>query len=360
MKATVCRPNELGATELERWRAIQTASPAVRHPFLTAEFALAVGESSSKHARVAVVEDGNEIAGFFAYNTNSLGVARPIGARLGYRQGFVCADGLRWSWAELMRATGIHAIEFTDLLGHQAGAGDGLEIHEAPIIDTSVGWDAYIANARHHSHVRKAMQRARRLERERGAIDYTWGPAAPEGYARLIAWKSLQYRLSGWPDPFARPWIRETLDALRDHGDGDLKVVFTTMRSGDDLFAVDMSLTYQDVFAAWFSAYDQAFAGYSPGSIRRLHTIERACRDHFAYIDLARGDEPYKQDFKTGDVPVASGLRRDHSGPALVYRSIRAPYKGTREWILHRPRTRAFVRSSLRNLGALRVKAGPR
>ena len=214
MKATVCRPGELGATELERWRAIQTASAAVRHPFLSPEFALAMGEAS-KQARVAVFEDGGETVGFFSYNTNALGIARPIGGRLGYRQGFVCADELRWSWADLIRAAGIHAVEFTDLLGHQAAAGDALELHDSPIIDTSIGWDAYIAGARRHSHVRKAMQRARRLERERGSLDFTWGPASPEEYAQLIAWKSLQYRLSGWPDPFARPWIRDALDVLR-------------------------------------------------------------------------------------------------------------------------------------------------
>jgi len=338
---------------------MQDDSPALRHPFLTAEFAQAFGESS-KHARVAVVvEDGGSPLGYFAYNGNALGVARPIGGRLGYRQGFVHADDAAWSWAELMRATGVHAVEFTDLVGSQTQTGDGLAVNPSPIIDTTVGWDAYIAQARHHSDIRKAMQRARRLEREHGPLEFSWGAVSAAEYAQLVAWKSEQYRRSGWPDPFARPWIRDVLDVLVDRSLGNLKVVSTTLRAGDDLVAADMSLVYHDVVAGWFSSYDDEYARYSPGAIRRLRTIQSACEGNFAYIDLARGDENYKQEFKNADLNVATGLLRERAGSALLYRSLHTPYTGTRAWILRRPRTRAFVRSTLRSLGSVRVRVRP-
>ncbi len=207
---------------------MQSAVPELRHPFLTAEFARAIGESS-KHARVAVIRDAGDRIGFLAYNRNGLGVARPIGGRLNYRQGFVHADDAAWSWTGLMRAAGVHAVEFTDLVGSQAEAGDGLSLNPSPIIDTSIGWDTYLERARRHSDVRKAMKRERRLEREHGPLEFTWGAVSAEALAQLIAWKSLQYRRSGWPDPFARPWIRDALDILVERSDGDLKVVSTTL-----------------------------------------------------------------------------------------------------------------------------------
>ncbi len=358
MQATVMHPSELGEPELAQWRRMQSEVPALRHPFLSAEFARAVGEVS-KHARVAVVEDAGEHVGFLAYGANALGIARPIGGRLSYRQGFVHAEAAAWSWAGLMRATGVHAMEFTDLVGSQSGPDDGLAVNPSPIIDTSIGWDAYLEHARNHSDVRKAMQRGRRLEREHGPLDFTWGPVSADVLARLIAWKSEQYRRSGWPDPFARPWIRDVLDVLAERSDGDLRLLSATIRAGDDLVAADMSLVYGDVLAAWISSYNDEYARYSPGSIRRLRTIRHACEAHLAYIDLARGDEPYKQDFKNADLMVATGLLREHAGSALLYRAVHTPYQGTRSWILRRPRTRALVRSSLRNLGSLRVKVRP-
>ncbi len=355
---TVCRPDELGDAELTSWRRMQRETPGLGHPFLTAEFAQAVG-SATRDARVAVIEDGAETVGFFAHHRNRVGVARPIGGRLNYRQGLVHTAGFDWSWPELMHAAGLHAMAFTDLMGQQAATGGGLAAGSAPIIDTSVGWDTYITGARRHSQIRKTMQHARRLEREFGPVEFTWGPAPADKFARLIAWKSQQYRSSGWPDPFARRWIRTTLEVLVAHGDGDLKPVFTTLRAGGEVLAADLSLQYGDVLALWFSSYDPAYGGYSPGAIRRLRTVEQACAEHLAYVDFARGEEPYKQLYKNADLPVATGLVYDHSVPAMMYRSIRNPYTATRSWVLRRPRVRAFVRSSLRHAGSLRVRLQP-
>ena len=358
MKATIWRPSELDGAVLECWRRLQRETPTLHHPFLTPEFASAVGQAS-KNARVAVVEDAGETVGFLAYDRHALGVAKPIGGRLNYRQGFVHADGLRWSWADLMHAVGIHGIEFTDLLASQAPAGDDLVLNPSPIIDTSIGWDAYLEQVRRHHNIKKTLKRARRLEREHGPISFTWGPVRNEEFAQMVAWKSEQYRSSGWPDPFARPWIRGALDALIERNDGDLKVISTTLRAGEDLLAVDMSLISQDVLAAWFSSYNREFADYSPGGIRRLRVIERACNEHLAYVDLARGDEPYKESFKNAELHVATGLHRDRSPSALLYRSVHAPYKATRSWVLRNPSVRAFVRTTLRRFGSLRVNLRP-
>jgi CelD/BcsL family acetyltransferase involved in cellulose biosynthesis len=56
-------PSELGERDLAQWRRMHDDLSEVRHPFLTAEFARAIGESA-KHARVADVEDAGERVGF--------------------------------------------------------------------------------------------------------------------------------------------------------------------------------------------------------------------------------------------------------------------------------------------------------
>jgi CelD/BcsL family acetyltransferase involved in cellulose biosynthesis len=208
MKVTVCRPLELGDAELDRWRQFQGGAPALRHPFLSGEFAHALSEVSER-TRVAVVEDGAKIVGFLAYDRGALGVAKPLGVRLAYRQGFVHEDGLSWSWPELLRSIGLRVVEFSDLIGEQAAGQDELDVVESPIIDTSSGWDGYLEEARRRRRIKNTLYLARRLERELGPVEFTWGPIRTREFDQLIAWKSEQYRRSGWPDPFSRRWVRE-------------------------------------------------------------------------------------------------------------------------------------------------------
>ncbi len=149
--------------------------------------------------------------------------------------------------------------------------------------------------------------------------------------------------------------MRDLFELLVDARTGELQPVFTSLRAADRLLAVDLSLLYHDVYAGWFSAYNHDFSTYSPGAVRMLRTIETACGEGVRYIDLARGDERYKRSFKNGYVQVGAGLLHDRSARALAYRAARAPSRAGRAYILERPKVRAFVRSSLRQVGAVRT-----
>jgi CelD/BcsL family acetyltransferase involved in cellulose biosynthesis len=354
VKAAVCRPHELGAAELERWRELSQATPALRHPFLSAEYARAVSEISER-TRVAVVEDDSKIVGFFPFDHGSLGVAQPVGGKLGYRQGFVHAPDLPWSWPELLQATGLHAVEFTDLAGEQGLDDDPLEVLTSPIVDTSTTWEHYLEQVRKRRRIKNTLYLARRMEREFGAVVFRCGEICTRELHQLIAWKSEQYRRSGWRDPFSRKWVRDLFELFSDRDHGRLEPVFSTLYAGDELVAVDLSLQYDDVYAGWFGAYNPASAAFSPGAIRMLRTIEHACNTGVAYIDLARGDERYKRSFRNADVVVRTGVLHDHSANALAYRAMHAPGNALRSYILSRPRVREFVRTSLRRAGAVRV-----
>jgi CelD/BcsL family acetyltransferase involved in cellulose biosynthesis len=359
VKASVCRPGELGPAERTRWQELLREAPALCHPFLSPEFATALG-AVGKKARVAVVHDGPDNVGFFGYEVGPLRVARPLAGRLAYRQGFVHAAGLPWSWGGLLQAVGLDAVEFTDVVGEQTSSEltsdlqGPLEVDEAAIIDTSDGWDAYLERSKGR-RVKNTRYLDRKLEREVGPVKFTWGEVDRAEFDQLVAWKSEQYRRSGWPDPFAQRWVRELFEILVEERAGELQPIFTSLRAGDHLLAVDLSLLFHDVYAGWFSAYNHDFSAYSPGAVRMLRTIEVACGEGVRYIDLARGDERYKRSFKNDYLQVGAGLLHNGSARALAYRTARAPARAARSYVLDRPKVRAFVRSSLRQVGALRT-----
>jgi CelD/BcsL family acetyltransferase involved in cellulose biosynthesis len=352
IRATICRPRELGDAELAQWHDMQRRTPALCHPFLSAEFAQSV-DAVSDRARVAVLEDGSHLAGFFAYEHRAPRVARPLAGRVAYRQALIHAPDAFLPWPEVLRATGLRVAEFTDLTAAQLPRGDAIAVSQSPIVDTSGGWDAYRDAARKRRRLKNTMYLARRLEREAGSVEFNWGVLDAAELRQLIDWKSAQYRRSGWPNPFARRWVRELVDIVSAPR-GNLKPLFSSLRAGGKLVAVDLSLVFEDVYAGWFSAYNPEYSFYSPGAIRMLRTVEYACNDGYSYIDLARGDETYKRSFKNAFIDVGTGFVHAPSFIALGYRSVRAPTRAARAYVLDRPRVRSFVRSSLRRFGAAR------
>jgi CelD/BcsL family acetyltransferase involved in cellulose biosynthesis len=247
----------------------------------------------------------------------------------------------------------LRVVEFTDLPAEQNPHSNALSQSRSPIVDTSAGWEAYREAARKRRRLKNTMYLARRLEREAGPVDFNWGELDQTELRQLIDWKSAQYRRSGWPNPFARRWVRELVDLVSGPR-GNLKPLFSSLRAGERLVAVDLSLVFDNVYAGWFSAYNPDFSFYSPGAIRMLRTVEHACNDGYAYIDLARGDESYKRSFKNAYLDVATGYVHAPSALALGYRSLRAPTRAARAYVLERPRVRSFVRTSLRRFGAVR------
>src|SRR5437763_9436720 len=99
MHVSIVRPEDLGTPELEAWRAMQVATPELECPFLSPGFALAAGRAR-RTTRVAVLEDGGEIVGFFPFD-HVRRIARPVAPGVSDRQGIVHVPGLEWSAREL-------------------------------------------------------------------------------------------------------------------------------------------------------------------------------------------------------------------------------------------------------------------
>ena len=113
-------PSELGPGELTRWRQLH-GHPELANPFLAPEFAVGVGRVRPS-GRVAVLEEGPEVVGFFPSEWGPFRVGRPIGAGLSDCQGLVHAPGSG------MEPAGAAARRRAARLGVRSSAG-----HPAPV-----------------------------------------------------------------------------------------------------------------------------------------------------------------------------------------------------------------------------------
>ena len=278
MRASVCRPGELGDAELRHWSCFQGASAELQNPFLAAAFARAVGEVSDR-ARVAVIEDAGDVVGFLPYELAAGRVAVPIGRMTNNRQAFVHHPDLVWNWADLLRAIRLDVIEFGDLVAGQCGEWRSLEIGDAPVIDTDGRWDAYFDTMRRHKRVRTTLYKERRLRREVGEITVESGGGACADLAALVDWKARQYRRAGWPNLLAKPWVPALLELLADTTTDDLRAAGSSLRVDGRVVATDLSLVSSSVFAGWFGAYDPGYARFSPGGVHTLHVLRGGIRE---------------------------------------------------------------------------------
>jgi CelD/BcsL family acetyltransferase involved in cellulose biosynthesis len=319
MEISLARPGELGRHEIARWHCLQATTASLANPFLCPEFAIAV-DRVRPDARVAVLCDGPDIAGFFPFQRRRLGVGVPIGTGLNSRQGVIHAPGTEWDAAELLRACKLSAWHFDCLAsGQRAFERYAAAIVPAPVIDLTDGFAAYQGRLRAASPKfwKDLSRKTRKLEREAGALH--WQVDSPDiGELRtLMRWKSEQYRRSGWIDFFARPWLVDLVDDLfaTRGSEPPFGGLLTVLYAGDIPVAMHFGLRYGPVYSGCYPAYDQRFRTYSPGLIQQLGKAGRLAAAGVRLIEMGRGPESYKQTLKNNDLMIAEGMAA--SGPLV-------------------------------------------
>ena len=199
MRIFLIHPRELGQTEIAAWHSMQEATPSLANPFLSPEFAVAVGRARPA-SRVAVLMDGNSTMGFFPFERRRLGVGLPIGGRLSHYQGLVHAPGAEWDPRELLRACRLSAWRFDNLIvDQQPFRAYHAVAAPSPVIDLADGFDAYYAELRARSprFCRELARKARKLEREVGDLHVVTDSRERGPLRKLVAWKLEQYRRAG-------------------------------------------------------------------------------------------------------------------------------------------------------------------
>jgi len=310
MTVNLIRPDELGPAEIAAWHSMQQATPSLADPFLSPEFALAVGRFRSD-AHIAVLTEGQSITGFFPFERRRFGVGVPIGGWMSLSQGLIHAAGAGWNPGELLRGCRLAAWEFDSLIVDQ----QPFEPYHAakvavPMIDLSDGFDVYYAKlqARSPRFCKELDRKTRKFGREVGELRIVADSSDINMLRMLMAWKSDHYSRTGHVDTFKRPWLvgllYDLLDIHSEYMSGTLSVLY----AGDQPAAVQFGLRAGNLIHGWFTTYDTRFSKYSPGLILIKNMAEEFASAGVHTIYMGRGRSSYKESMKSHDILVAEGI----------------------------------------------------
>lgn len=340
MAIRIIHPAELGPTDISSWHSMQNSTPAFSNPFLSPEFAIAVGEIRS-NTRIAILIDGPSAVGFFPFERHRTGVGMPIAAGLTDCQGMVHAPGVRWDARELLRACGLSVWHFDHLVyGQHPFAEYRTGSRPSPFIDLTEGFDSYREkiHSRSPQFCKSLERKERKLIRETGRhLRFTLDSRDESSFRALLAWKSQQYRRTSQIDIFSRPWVTDLLVALFNHHSSSFGGLLSVLYADEDPIAAHFGLRGSTILAHWFPAYDTKFHQYSPGLIMHLHMARVSPRTGIRIIDLGTGSQRYKEELKSGDFQVDTGIVTTGSLYAMAYRSGRIGSQRAAESIKQSP-----------------------
>ncbi|MGW6455889.1 GNAT family N-acetyltransferase [Streptomyces sp. NPDC055078] len=352
----VVKPDELDDGEIESWRELRTKTGSPASPFMEPEFTLTVGRVRPA-ARVAVLWQDGEAAGFFPYERGPLGRGRAIGLGVSDCQGAVLRPGLEITSRELLGACSLATWEFDNLeAGQELFEPAASEEFDSPVIDVGEGYEAYEETLRTQSpkFLRTTLAKERRLGRQEGEVRFVFDERDPAALRTLIEWKSAQYRRTGRRDRFAKEWIVTLVRLLHETRAPGCSGVLSVLYAGGRPVAAHFGLRSRTVLSCWFPAYDPEFAKYSPGLILHLRMARSAAAEGIGMLDMGRGAAEYKDSLKTGRLRVREGFSTRPGTGAALYRLSREPARRAHGFVRGRPRLAGYARQALNRIARLR------
>src|SRR5690349_17073388 len=222
MRVTVVRPGDIGTAETELWWKFQRSTPEALNPFLSLTYAQAVGRYRA-NARVAVVEDGQEIVAFFPFELGAHHIGLPIGFPMNNLQGFI-SSGLPVDARRVVKRAHLRGWRFDTVPVdqhafapfHYEGTTEPCQVIDLTNDDLS------------HISTRKKARRA--LEREFGTVSLEWNSAEPAYIDQMIEWKSRKYY--GTKRLFSDPTARSIVEDLAASNGEDCRGVVSVLRAG--------------------------------------------------------------------------------------------------------------------------------
>lgn len=303
-----CSAQDLTAEQIREWSDMLIGPAPLDSAFFRPEFTRAVA-SVRDDVEVAVMRAGETTVGFFPFQRNGRHI-QPIVGRLSEFHGAITAPHAEWSATDLQRACGIRSWHFDHLPLMQTEFARHAWGHKpSPYLDLSDGYSAARESLRKSGSTWTQTERkARKLEREVGPLRFEWQANDSRVFAALVDWKSHQHRRTGVLEIFKRPWVTNLLESLRQTQTPDFSAPLSALYAGDKVVAVHLGLCSSRALHIWFPTYDTQYEAYSPGLILLIRLAEAAAERGVTRIDFGPGEERYKQNFSTGEFPLAEGL----------------------------------------------------
>jgi CelD/BcsL family acetyltransferase involved in cellulose biosynthesis len=359
LRVDVVSPGELAAPEVARWTEIQAGDEALASPFLSPDFATAVGRARSS-TRVAVLSDSTGVVGFLPFEVMRLGFGAALAKGLSDVQGLIVPREADVDLHQVVRACGLRTFDFDHLLAGQERwltSGFSRYVHErSPAIDLSGGFDAYAGRQRDASRslFQSTGRKRRKLEREHGPVRLVFDQRDQGVLDQVLRWKSDQYRRTGRVDRFADHANRALVHDLVENRRASFGAPLTVLLAGDKVVAGHLGLRSTTTLAWWFPVYDTAYAAYSPGLVLCVELIRAMTEQGLTMLDLGKGDELYKERLSNTHIALLRGSVARDRVTANLDRARRWPRDQVMKIVLESPRLRRRARATLARVGALR------
>jgi CelD/BcsL family acetyltransferase involved in cellulose biosynthesis len=302
-------PDKLSPAELAAWNHWQSEQRIYESPYFRPEFTRLVAQVRTD-VEVAVLEKEGRTVGFFPFQRDTLNFGKPIGGKLNDFHGVVTAPNIEVNATELLTACRLASWDFDHLIGNQKSFDEHVKvIEEAPYIDLTQGFAGY-CEARKQAGtevIRKTISRGRKFQREVGDIAFEWHNTSPAVLQTLIDWKIQQFHRTGFMNLFAFDWTSKLLQKIIAEPTAQLSAVVSVLWHAEKPLAIAYQLRSFDILHAWFIAYDQQHATYSPGMTLFLKIAEEAATQGIKRIHLGAGDQRFKQSLGSGFIPVSVG-----------------------------------------------------
>jgi CelD/BcsL family acetyltransferase involved in cellulose biosynthesis len=343
VKISVCKPAELGESELALWRGIQQDDHRLANPFLSPEFIQAKGRHLDGHF-VAVIEEAGKTVGFVPFQRTTRGVA--------VVRACIAGTDVRWNVADLMQACRVSVLEYEDLAGFQQLLFETRNpvIKPTPMVNTALGWDTWLKQKSSSSRFKRQLRKERNLLRDHGEIEFEARSTDHTKLDVFMDWKSQHFQRTGHANRFASPTYRAMVHDLLDTPGEQFFMSFLTLGVGGRTVAMETCLNANQYVSAWQTTHDPdpAFDKYSCGMILSIKNVEVAAANGATCVDLGIGANPYKELLKDYDVDAVTGWTAAGDLTSRVYAATARARLSAETLIEQNPKLRSVARGAYR------------
>jgi CelD/BcsL family acetyltransferase involved in cellulose biosynthesis len=309
LEITLIPGHRLNSEQVAIWRQLQQSNPELANPCFSPEFAQAVAAVRSD-VEVALIAQGREVVGIFSFQRKGRSRGVPTGGIVSDYQGLICRPGFTCDPLNLLKACGLIAWDFDRLLASQNSFIPYHRLCEPSAqIDLSDGYQSYVGQRRAAGthQINHCDYMMRRMEREIGPLRFVPHSSDPKLLAQVLAWKSQQYRRSGWRDLFATGWGRALVEHIHATHTTAFAGMLSLLYAGQQLVAGHLGMRSDSVWHYWFPAFDRQFGKFSPGLILLMKMAQYAEELGLRSIDVGTGITLYKKRLMNASLSVAEG-----------------------------------------------------
>ncbi|MCG8650347.1 MAG: GNAT family N-acetyltransferase, partial [Pirellulales bacterium] len=262
-------------------------------------------------ARVAVINDGSDIAGFLPVQMATKRLAMPVGAPLCDFQALIARPDLEFDPTHLPCAFGADRFDFCHFLASQTAFKKfHKSVEPSHVVRVEDGFDAYIEERRASGSKvdRRVRTRRKKMERNFGPVTVEAFSDDRDAFEQMLVWKRAQYKRTHTPDVFKTSWTVDLIHRIFEADDPDFGGALFVLRVGDRIAAVNFCLRSETVLHGWFLAHDPELSTFSPGLVLFVELIRAMDGTPYTCLDLGPGDYQFKLSLANDARMIAQGF----------------------------------------------------